>query len=354
MVVGVPLLEGRVAPRCTQASHLLLATLSRGRVTSRRVVPATVDSAVTLLELARSHGIGTLVCGGITLEDRTLVLTDGIDVVDNVACSVAEAVTAIDNGTLQRGFGLENGCPPGGREGGADPVEGPGVELQTTWPDCLACDDRVCLRGRGCSLAPDPELHRGLGSPEIRRVLEAAADVSFEHDRQLCRLSELVYFCLEMEYKKVGLAFCIDLLEPTQILAGVLRRFTEVVSVCCKVGGAETADPGELEPERGRGRRPAVDCNPLAQAQVLNEAGTDLNVLVGLCVGVDTVFTSASRAPVTALFVKDRSLANNPIGAVYSEYYLQECAAPDRERQPGGSQDRATRTGIERLAWEER
>jgi uncharacterized metal-binding protein len=65
-------------------------------------------------------------------------------------------------------------------------------------------------------------------------------------------------------------------------------------------------------------------CDPITQAAVLADAGCELNVVVGLCLGADCVFTGASRVPVTTLFVKDRSLANNPIGALYSEYYLQE------------------------------
>ena len=57
-------------------------------------------------------------------------------------------------------------------------------------------------------------------------------------------------------------------------------------------------------------------------AQVLNEAHTDLNVLIGLCMGGDVIFTQLSRAPVTTLFVKDRLLANNPIAACHSRYVL--------------------------------
>jgi uncharacterized metal-binding protein len=51
-----------------------------------------------------------------------------------------------------------------------------------------------------------------------------------------------------------------------------------------------------------------------------------LNVLVGLNLGMDCIFTGASEAPVTTLFVKDRMLANNPVGAIYSDYYLTEIA----------------------------
>jgi len=56
----------------------------------------------------------------------------------------------------------------------------------------------------------------------------------------------------------------------------------------------------------------------------LNRVGVDLNVMVGMSMGADCIFSRFSDAPVTALFVKDRSLANNPIGAIYSEYYLRE------------------------------
>ena len=56
---------------------------------------------------------------------------------------------------------------------------------------------------------------------------------------------------------------------------------------------------------------------------MLAAARTELNVLVGLCLGSDLVFTERSRAPVTTLFVKDRSLAHNPVGAIYTRYHLE-------------------------------
>ena len=67
-----------------------------------------------------------------------------------------------------------------------------------------------------------------------------------------------------------------------------------------------------------------VACDPEAVAQALNTRKTDLNVLVGFCVGADCIFNRNSEAPVTTIFVKDKSLANNPIGAVYSHYHLED------------------------------
>ena len=65
-------------------------------------------------------------------------------------------------------------------------------------------------------------------------------------------------------------------------------------------------------------------CNPKTQAKILNEAKTELNFIVGLCVGHDMLFTKASDAPVSSIITKDRVLANNPAGAVYSRYWRRK------------------------------
>ena len=61
-------------------------------------------------------------------------------------------------------------------------------------------------------------------------------------------------------------------------------------------------------------------CNPAGQATLLNEAGTELNIICGLCVGHDAIFNMVSQAPVTTLIVKDRVLGHNPVAAIYSQY----------------------------------
>ena len=57
---------------------------------------------------------------------------------------------------------------------------------------------------------------------------------------------------------------------------------------------------------------------------VLARDGTDLNVMVGLCMGHDIIFTQHSKSPVTNLIVKDRVLGHNPAAAIYSRYYLKK------------------------------
>ena len=73
-------------------------------------------------------------------------------------------------------------------------------------------------------------------------------------------------------------------------------------------------------------------CNPILQAQLLNEQKTDLNVIVGLCVGHDSLFIKHSDAPVTTLITKDRVLGHNPAAALYtSNFYYQRLLQPGQK-----------------------
>ncbi len=64
-------------------------------------------------------------------------------------------------------------------------------------------------------------------------------------------------------------------------------------------------------------------CNPIGQAKIFAECGTDFNVVLGLCVGHDSLFFKYSEVPTTVLAVKDRVLGHNPLAAVYNaeSYY---------------------------------
>jgi uncharacterized metal-binding protein len=59
-------------------------------------------------------------------------------------------------------------------------------------------------------------------------------------------------------------------------------------------------------------------CNPITQAMMMNKAGTQFNILLGLCVGHDSMIFKYSAAPCTVLAAKDRVFAHNPLAAVYT------------------------------------
>lgn len=315
-----------MAPRCTNAEGLYRATVNRGRPVTIERLPVMISSAVELISLLRTTGVDTLVCGGVSNTVRKMLIGEGIEIIDNITGRVEEVLVRIRSDEIS-----------------AASIDQTAHRINPTMPNedgaerfvkfnCLQCADPVCLDGDSCV----PGLGEILRSPNTanRRMLEAAMDVSHEEPRRLCRLAEVVYFSLEMHYKRLGLAYCVDLWEPAGILLGVLERFFEVVPVCCKVGGVEEA---ELVSDEALWRAtgvPSIACNPIGQAWVLNKAGTQFNVSVGLCVGADALFSMASDVPTSTLFVKDKTLAHNPIGALYSEHYLQESISQANSRFP--------------------
>ncbi|MCB2212302.1 DUF1847 domain-containing protein [bacterium] len=317
MRICVPLFGDRVAPRCTHADSVLLCTLTRGRIVEQERIRRSIDSLLDLEDVLRNRKVDTLVCGGINHTDRSAVDPLLEAVVPNVAGTVEDVLLGVSSGRI----GLEEkseATPETAASTAPITPESSPAPIMSATTDCLTCDNMTCLEGRGCVLQASGIL---LGDRDDRIMLEVARDLNCEDERRLCRLSELIYFGLEMGYRTIGIAYCSDLYQPARVLAGVFKRFFEVHAVCCKLHV-----PGNGHTFNADMPDPSTRCNPLAQAELLNKLGTDMNVIVGLCVGADCVFTRASDAPVTTLFAKDRALANNPIGAVYSERYLREAA----------------------------
>jgi len=181
---------------------------------------------------------------------------------------------------------------------------------------CALCDKMDCRQGKNCTSTATE-----IDYSQAKATMRIAAEIESRY-MELTRLEELILFCEKMKFKKIGIAFCIGLAAEARVVHRILARghgFT-VYSVCCKVGGTDKSDLGLVKI-----RDPDLHetmCNPLGQARVLNAAGTELNIILGLCIGHDILFTEHSDAPVTTLAVKDRVLAHNPLGAVYSRYYL--------------------------------
>jgi len=189
--------------------------------------------------------------------------------------------------------------------------------------NCADCREKACYKGKDCTkIAEDAEA----AYKENVKVLQSqriSARIESRYYMKKTRIEELILYAKEMGYEKLGVAFCIGLEEEAAILCRILSQHFTVSSVCCKVCGIDKSYFG-LERLHGDGSgEPEVEamCNPIGQAMVLKKENTDLNVLLGLCIGHDILFTKYSGAPVTTLAVKDRVLAHNPLGALYSGYY---------------------------------
>jgi uncharacterized metal-binding protein len=139
------------------------------------------------------------------------------------------------------------------------------------------------------------------------------------------RIVELIQFAQKMGYKKLGVAFCTGLAIEASIVTEILEKAGfEVVSTRCKMGGVPKEKIG-IKPEQKIGGPKSCEtmCNPIAQAKVLNSEKVDMAVMLGLCMGHDTMFFQYCRVPVTVLAVKDRVTGHNPLAAIYltSSYY---------------------------------
>lgn len=131
------------------------------------------------------------------------------------------------------------------------------------------------------------------------------------------RLREVAEFAKRMGYTHLGMGFCGGLKQEAAIVERVLRQQGfQVTSVICKAGAIPKGQAG-IPPQLQLGRDFEPMCNPIAQAQLLNRAGTQFNICLGLCVGHDSLFYKYCDAPVTTLVAKDRVTGNNPAAAIY-------------------------------------
>ena len=138
------------------------------------------------------------------------------------------------------------------------------------------------------------------------------------------RIVEIIDFCRRMGYRRLGFVFCLGLRQEAAATQKILEaNGFEVVSVVCKVGGVPKSEIG-LPPEgQVNPDCPESMCNPVMQAGICNAMEVDFNILLGLCVGHDSMALQHLRAPATIFAVKDRLLGNNPLAAIYTldSYY---------------------------------
>lgn len=149
----------------------------------------------------------------------------------------------------------------------------------------------------------------------------ASAEVESEGYLKKTRVEEVMEFARKIGAKKLGIATCVGLIRESRTLANILRaNGFEVYGAACKVGSVPKSEVGIDEQSELVGR---YMCNPILQAKILNEEKTDLNLVVGLCVGHDSLFYKYSEALVTTVVTKDRVTGHNPAAVLYNaeSYY---------------------------------
>jgi len=215
-------------------------------------------------------------------------------------------------------------------------------------PECTKCSikDRICRveGGKGPESCPTEnyretitETIKEYEKPEIQEFARMASIQESEcyinrHIQPYVlhpvkpRVQEICEFARKMGYHKLGVAFCAGLHPEAGALTRILEaQDFEVVSVVCKAGATPKETIGIKEEEKIRIGQFESMCSPVVQAAILNEEKADFNILVGLCVGHDSLFFKYSKAFTTVLIAKDRVLGHNPAAALHTSgtYYAR-------------------------------
>ncbi len=217
-------------------------------------------------------------------------------------------------------------------------------------PGCAYCPEnvRACRVGetdeRGPGFCPTKvmadELDEAVAlydDPELLKVAQVSGRIEAEGYCKWTRVEEICQFAKKMGFKKVGIATCISFVDLAKTLSEILESHgLEVASAACKNGSVPKEDMGITDAEKIRPGNYEAMCNPISQATLLNKYGCELNIVLGLCVGHDSLFFKHSEGLATTLVAKDRVLAHNPVGALHlADTYFNRVWGPNKpEKRP--------------------
>jgi uncharacterized metal-binding protein len=216
------------------------------------------------------------------------------------------------------------------------------------YPGCARCPikppERICQTDEGksppfCPTQIKPEVIEKamteLNKPGIKEFAKQASiqegegyadrELGYERTKPLKpRILEIMEFAQKMKFKRLGLIFCMGLRSEAKVVEEILTTngFT-VVSSLCKIGREPKETLGVEDHQKIKIGAFESMCNPIAQAYVMNDEKTEFNIMMGLCVGHDSLFLKYAEAPCTVFAVKDRLLGHNPLAAIYNidSYY---------------------------------
>jgi len=205
-------------------------------------------------------------------------------------------------------------------------------------PTCYKCDCRNhCAIGKpsreleNCPIKTSPDIQKKAielyETDEFLKKSNIAATIA-NSQGSVPRLKDTIEYAKGMGFRKLGIASCGALQTETKKTVEILHQYGfKVSSVCCPTGIDKKINieiPEEFKRYSEKGYNfDYVSCNPVAQALLLNKAKTEMNIIIGLCVGHDVTFTHLSEAPVITLIAKDRLIRHKPsetLDSFYNEF----------------------------------
>mgnify|MGYP003732769025 FL=1 len=198
---------------------------------------------------------------------------------------------------------------------------------------CPECGVRACCAEPGTknhpSFCPMPDQsevleevkHLYLEKEDLRALACGSARTEADGYCERTRVEEIIDFARRLNVEKIGIAHCAGLMREAKLASDIFKAAGfEISAVCCKVGSIPKEEMGIKDEEKVSPGQYEALCNPIGQATMLANAGTQLNVVIGLCVGHDSLFFMHSKAPATVLVAKDRVTGHNPVAALYTSH----------------------------------
>lgn len=153
------------------------------------------------------------------------------------------------------------------------------------------------------------KMYSDLYDKKDKEILKTAED---SLNPKLDRVDEIIAYSKKSGIKRIGIAYCTAFNKETAQLENIMIAEGFIVEkVNCKLGRIPF---NQLIPDYK-----GISCNPAGQADYLASKKTELNIMMGLCLGHDMIFNSKSKAPVTPLIVKDRKLKHQTINLFKTE-----------------------------------
>lgn len=178
-----------------------------------------------------------------------------------------------------------------------------------------------CLQNKGNWLSDALKEYQ---KEENKKIYKTAAHIETTGYKKWPRLEEIAEYAKTAGFKNLGIAFCIGLEKEAKIATEYFeKKDLTVNSAVCNCGSIDKKELDVPPEDRFSPEGFEAGCNPIGQAKLLAECDTDFNIVLGLCVGHDSLFFKYSKAPCTVLAVKDRVLGHNPLAAIYNaeSYY---------------------------------
>ncbi|HSB73200.1 MAG TPA: DUF1847 domain-containing protein [Candidatus Methylomirabilis sp.] len=202
-----------------------------------------------------------------------------------------------------------------------------------TGPTCVLCGVKACAVEPEaktpppfCPMLVEEELlqdveRQYLEREDLRRLAVESARTEAAGYCKSTRVEEIMDFARRLGARRLGIAHCAGLMQEAKAARDIfLAGGFEVYTVCCKAGSIDKEWIGLRDDEKVHPGQYEALCSPVGQAALLHKADTQLNVVIGLCVGHDSLFFMHSKVPATVLVAKDRVLGHNPVAALYTSH----------------------------------